>query len=119
MVVSAVRPARQSMRAALIGSSPRWHARHVAAPTPASPASVSPLERALARERERTRTLREVGLLLDSTVPRDELLKRVLSAAARVTESERATLYLVDESGSKLVSQMMEGGEGTGRIVLT
>ena len=80
--------------------------------------TVASLERALARERERTRTLREVGLLLDSTVPRDELLSRVLGAAARVTESERATLYLMEDHDTKLVSHVMEGGEGTGRIVL-
>jgi signal transduction histidine kinase len=77
----------------------------------------SPLERALARERERTRALREVGLLLDSTVPLDELLRRVLAAAARVTEAERATLYLVDEGGHTLSSYATEGG-GTERIVL-
>jgi signal transduction histidine kinase len=88
--------------------------------TPTTPGiTVSPLERALARERERTRALREVGLLLDSTVPRDELLRRVLAAAARVTEAERATLYLTEDADTKLVSHAMEGGEATGRIVLT
>ena len=81
--------------------------------------TIASLERALARERERTRALREVGLLLDSTVPRDELLGRVLAAAARVTEAERATLYLVDDDGTRLVSHAMEGGDGPGRIVLT
>ncbi len=87
--------------------------------SPTTPApSIESLQRSLAQERERSRALREVGLLLDSTVPRDELLRRVLAAAARVTEAERATLYLVDDDGTRLVSHVMEGGEGTGRIVL-
>lgn len=75
------------------------------------------LEQALARERERVRVLREVGLLLDSTVPHDELLRRILAAAARVTEAERATLYLIDDAGTTLTSYATEGGN-TERIVL-
>lgn len=81
------------------------------------PGDTEELRLALDRERERVRSLREVGLLLDSTVPRDELLRRVLAAAARVTLAERATLYLVDEGGTTLSSHATEGG-GTQRIVL-
>lgn len=68
---------------------------------------------ALERERERSRALREVGLLLDSTVPRDELLERILAAAKRVTESERATLYLLDRDGRTLHSHATQGGTPT------
>ncbi len=76
------------------------------------------LRRALERERERSRALREVGILLDSTVPPDELLRRVLAAARLVTEAQRATLYLVSEDGGSLVSYATEGGEASPEIVL-
>ncbi|MFO0558979.1 MAG: GAF domain-containing protein [Polyangiales bacterium] len=68
---------------------------------------------ALERERERSRALREVGLLLDSTVPRDELLERILAAAKRVCEAERATLYLLDSDGRTLHSHATQGGTPT------
>ncbi len=73
----------------------------------------SDVDLALAKERERSRTLREVGLLLDSTVPRDELLERILAAAKRVAEAERATLYLLDIDGRTLHSHATQGGTPT------
>jgi signal transduction histidine kinase len=73
---------------------------------------------ALARERERTRALREVGLLIDSSLPPDELLERILAAAARVAEAERATLYLVGEDGRTLRSHATEGSPLAAAIVL-
>jgi signal transduction histidine kinase/putative methionine-R-sulfoxide reductase with GAF domain len=73
---------------------------------------------ALARERERSRALREVGLLIDSSLPMDELLKRILAAAANVTEAERATLYLLDTDGRTLHSHATEGTTPATTIVL-
>jgi signal transduction histidine kinase len=72
---------------------------------------------ALSRERERTRALREVGLLIDSSLAPDELLGRILAAAQRVAEAERATLYLLEPDGRTLVSHSTQGGTPT-KIIL-
>jgi len=67
----------------------------------------------LSRERERTRALREVGLLIDSSLPPDELLERILAATKRVAEAERATLYLLQPDGRTLQSHATQGGTPT------
>ncbi len=79
--------------------------------------TIAQLTRELERERARTQALREVGLLLDSSLDKDELLRRILAAAKRVAEAERATLYLLEQDGRTLASHATEGGQPT-KIVL-
>lgn len=80
-------------------------------------ATIARLNHELGRERARTQALREVGLLLDSSLDKDELLRRILAAAKRVAEAERATLYVLEDDGRTLASHATEGGQPT-KIVL-
>ncbi|MBL8681900.1 MAG: GAF domain-containing protein [Myxococcales bacterium] len=73
----------------------------------------SDVQLSLSRERERTRALREVGLLIDSSLAPDELLERILAAAKRVAEAERGTLYLLQPDGRTLQSHTTQGGTPT------
>jgi signal transduction histidine kinase len=84
---------------------------------------VEVLERELARAYRIERALRDVGLALGAVHDRDDLLRIIVDRAVEAVEAERATLYLLEESGAgpntarRLVSKVIEGGAIT-RIVL-
>ncbi len=70
---------------------------------------IAELEAALARERRVSRALREVGSALGTTLDLDDLLELILSTLTDLVEADRATLYLLDETTSELVSRVFVG----------
>ncbi len=70
---------------------------------------VAELESELAREREVTSALREVGLALGATLDLDRLLELILEKITVVVGADRATLYLLDEAKDELVSRLAQG----------
>lgn len=83
--------------------------------TPAQPVSLriaSPqdgLERALEREQRRSAALRDIGLVLGSTLDLDELLTVVIERVSEVLDAERSTLYLIDFGRQELWSKVAQG----------
>ncbi|MCA9624565.1 MAG: GAF domain-containing protein, partial [Myxococcales bacterium] len=71
---------------------------------------VAALELALERARAVGDALRRVGMAVGSTEELEELLTLIVNTSTEVLEAERATLYLLDESG-RLVSRVKKGGE--------
>ncbi|MEZ4439438.1 MAG: GAF domain-containing protein [Polyangiaceae bacterium] len=71
---------------------------------------VAALELALERARAVGDALRRVGMAVGSTEELEELLTLIVNTTTEVLEAERATLYLLDESG-RLVSRVKKGGE--------
>jgi signal transduction histidine kinase/putative methionine-R-sulfoxide reductase with GAF domain len=67
------------------------------------------VEAALARELRVSKALREVGVALGSTLDLDELLELILEKVNDALESDRATLYLLDEANDELVSRIAHG----------
>jgi signal transduction histidine kinase len=78
---------------------------------------VARLERALAREKAKTRALADISAALGSTLDLDELLGLVASRITQVIDAERSTIYLLDEEGEHLVSRVAQG-EGRSTIRL-
>lgn len=76
---------------------------------------VAELRAALALERERLRALEDVGTALGSTLDLRELLALVLDRVSCVMGADRSTLYLVDDDGEELWSEVAQG-ERTHRI---
>ncbi|MCL2724262.1 MAG: GAF domain-containing protein [Polyangiaceae bacterium] len=74
-------------------------------------ASLVRLEGELAHERRVGVALREVGLALGTTLDLDRLLELILQKINDAIEADRATLYLLDERTSDLVSRIVQGGE--------
>lgn len=66
---------------------------------------------ALQREAHVARALREIGAALAPTEELDDVLELLLAKTQDLLESERATLYILDESTGELVSRLMVGGE--------
>lgn len=71
---------------------------------------IAELEAALLRERRISQALRDVGLALGSTLDLDRLLELILSRLTELLEADRATLFLLDEARSELVSCLVTGG---------
>lgn len=69
------------------------------------------LEEELVREKRIGHALREVGLALGTTLDLDELLELILQRTNEALESDRATLYLLDESHQELHSRIVQGAE--------
>jgi signal transduction histidine kinase/putative methionine-R-sulfoxide reductase with GAF domain len=69
------------------------------------------LAEALRREQRISRGLREVGTALGTTLDLDDLLELILGKITELLESDRATLYLLDEVKDELVSRIVVGGE--------
>jgi signal transduction histidine kinase/putative methionine-R-sulfoxide reductase with GAF domain len=67
------------------------------------------VETALARELRVSKALREVGVALGSTLDLDELLELILEKVNDALETDRATLYLLDEANDELVSRIAHG----------
>src|SRR5262249_7174875 len=65
----------------------------------------------LARSEKTVQALRDVGLALGSTLDLDQLLELILNKITELLEADRATLYLLDESRSRLLSRIMVGEE--------
>jgi signal transduction histidine kinase/putative methionine-R-sulfoxide reductase with GAF domain len=72
---------------------------------------LSQVEEELARERRIGIALREVGLALGTTLDLDQLLELILQKINEAVESDRATLYLLDERRGELVSRIVQGEE--------
>src|SRR5262245_55711735 len=69
------------------------------------------LERELRRERDRLRSLQEIGAALGSTLDLNELLSLVLERITRVMDADRSTLYLLDEDAGELWSKVAQGDD--------
>jgi len=69
------------------------------------------MEEELARERRIAVALREVGLALGTTLDQEQLLELILQKINDAVEADRATLYLLDERKSELVSRIVQGDE--------
>lgn len=67
------------------------------------------LRTALAREERIAAALREVGVALGTTLDLDDLLELILGRITELLDSDRATLYLVDENRGDLVSRVTIG----------
>jgi signal transduction histidine kinase len=74
-------------------------------------ARIRELELALSRSERTVRALRDVGLALGSTLDLDQLLELILNKIKELLEADRATLYLLDEHRSRLLSRIMVGEE--------
>ncbi len=57
------------------------------------------------------RALREIGAALAPSEELDDVLELLLGKTQELLESERATLYILDESTGELVSRIVVGGE--------
>ena len=66
---------------------------------------------ALQREAHVARALREIGAALAPSEELDDVLELLLGKTQELLESERATLYILDESTGELVSRIVVGGE--------
>ncbi len=64
-----------------------------------------------AREARVARALREIGAALGPSEDLDDILELVLAKTQELLESERATLYLLDEGTGELVSRIVGGGQ--------
>jgi signal transduction histidine kinase/putative methionine-R-sulfoxide reductase with GAF domain len=69
------------------------------------------VDSALKREAKVARALREIGTALAPTEELDDVLELLLARTQELLESERATLYILDESTGELVSRLLVGGE--------
>jgi signal transduction histidine kinase len=78
---------------------------------PPRDARIRELELALARSERTVQALRDVGLALGSTLDLDQLLELILHKITELLEADRATLYLLDEQRSRLLSRIMVGEE--------
>jgi signal transduction histidine kinase len=67
------------------------------------------VEVALAREMRVSKSLRDVGVALGTTLDLDELLELILDKITEALEADRATLYLLDEANDELVSRIAQG----------
>lgn len=65
----------------------------------------------LQREAHVARALREIGAALAPSEELDDVLELLLAKTQELLESERATLYILDESTGELVSRIVVGGE--------
>jgi signal transduction histidine kinase len=74
-------------------------------------ARIRELEGALDRSERTVQALRDVGLALGSTLDLDQLLELILNKITELLEADRATLYLLDEQRSRLLSRIMVGEE--------
>jgi signal transduction histidine kinase len=63
------------------------------------------------REAHVARALREIGAALAPSEELDDVLELLLAKTQELLESERATLYILDESTDELVSRIVVGGE--------
>src|SRR5512145_688970 len=79
-------------------------------PATAAPKRVE-LKDALRREMRIARALREVGAALGPSGELDDVLELVLDKTQELLESERATLFLLDETTGDLVSRIVGGGQ--------
>lgn len=109
----------------LVGRLPRvpmefWHgsclhglvpSRHSNRPPAAPAASRAELKDALRRESRIAQALREVGAALGPSEDLDNVLELVLEKTQELLESERATLFLLDETTGDLVSRIVGGGQ--------
>jgi len=66
---------------------------------------------ALQREAQVARALREIGAALAPSEELDDVLELLLAKAQELLESERAMLYILDETTGELVSRIVVGGE--------
>jgi len=82
--------------------------RHSNRPPPAKRAA---LEDALQRETRIAQALREVGAALGPSQDLDDVLELVLEKTQELLESERATLFLLDETTGDLVSRIAGSGQ--------
>ena len=64
------------------------------------------VEAALAREIRVSKALRDVGVALGTTLDLDGLLDLILAKITDVLETDRSTLYLLDEATGELVSRV-------------
>ncbi len=73
--------------------------------------TIAQLTEELRRERRIGIALREVGLALGTTLDLDQLLALILEKVIDAVEADRATLYLLDDRKSELVSRIVQGDE--------
>jgi signal transduction histidine kinase len=85
--------------------------RHSNRPPPAPAATRAALEVELRRESRIAQALREVGAALGPSEDLDGVLELVLEKTQELLESERATLFLLDETTGDLLSRIVGGGQ--------
>lgn len=85
--------------------------RHSNRPPPGAVPKRAELEDALRRESRIAQALREVGAALGPSEDLDDVLELVLEKTQELLESERATLFLLDETTGDLVSRIVGGGQ--------
>jgi signal transduction histidine kinase len=78
---------------------------------PSAVATRSELEDALRRVSRTAQALREVGAALGPSEDLDDVLELVLDKTQELLESDRATLFLLDETTGDLVSRIVGGGQ--------
>jgi signal transduction histidine kinase/putative methionine-R-sulfoxide reductase with GAF domain len=69
------------------------------------------LEAALRREQKKFALVQDVSRSLSTTGDLDALLRLIMENVTELMEADRATLYLVSDSGRELWSKVVQGGE--------
>src|SRR5262245_13925567 len=70
---------------------------------------VSELQEQLRIQGDRFRSMQEIAVALRSTLVLDQLLARIMTAATRLLDGERSTLFLLDEGRHELWSKIAQG----------
>lgn len=73
---------------------------------------IAGLREALAVEHARLRAFQDIGAASGANFSLDEILELVVTRMAEVLEADRATIYLLDDDGQKLVSRVALGFDG-------
>jgi signal transduction histidine kinase len=71
---------------------------------------IAGLRSELAREQGKLRALQDIGQALGNTLDVEELVTVLLTRVSRIMDSERSTLFVVDESTGELWTRFTHGG---------
>ncbi len=80
-------------------------------PAPDVTVTVASLEASLRREQKKMSLVQDVGRALSGGLDLDQLLVIIMEKITQLMEADRATLYLLSESGTELWSKVVQGGE--------
>lgn len=80
-------------------------------PVPSLLDDIQALAAALRREQKKVALVQEVGRALSTVGNLDALLGLILEKVTALMEADRATLYLLSDDGSELISKIVRGGE--------
>jgi len=73
--------------------------------------TVASLEASLRREQKKMSLVQDVGRALSGGLDLDQLLVVIMEKITQLMDADRATLYLLSESGTELWSKVVQGGE--------